>query len=90
VARPRRATPDLPRVVGDVGARSSAEKVNPDAHRLTVDMYGYTVCQMHPTVDDDSYTRVNERLEDEARLLLRLILASGATLLGFLGWLLTL
>ena len=39
---------------------------------------------------DDSYSGVDLRLEAEARLLLLLVLASGAALLGLLGWLLTL
>lgn len=39
---------------------------------------------------DDSYSAVDLRLEAEARLLLRLVLGSGAALLGLLGWLLSL
>ena len=39
---------------------------------------------------DDYATGIDARLEADARLLLRLVLASGAALLGLLGWLLAL
>lgn len=39
---------------------------------------------------DDYAAGMQARLEADARLLLRLVLGSGAALLGLLGWLLTL
>jgi hypothetical protein len=45
---------------------------------------------METRTANDPYGRVETRAEAKARVQLQLTLASGAALLGFVGWLLTL
>ena len=45
---------------------------------------------MRALQEDDPYADVDARLEADTRMLLQLVLASGALLLAFLGWVATL
>jgi hypothetical protein len=66
------------------------QKIDLEAQAGQPLVYGYTVCGMTPTANNSPRGRDDAILDANARTLLPLTLASGAGVLYFIGWLLTL